>query len=62
MRPEELKIQSVGGSWKTTIARLNALFDGLSGAEFQQQIALAGARSPAEAPYPRTSENRISSR
>jgi hypothetical protein len=32
-------IQSAVGSWKTTIGRLNTLFDRLSEADFHQQIA-----------------------
>lgn len=39
MRIEELMIQSALGAWKTTIAKLNAMFDGLSEAEFYQEIA-----------------------
>ena len=39
MKAEELMLQSVLGSWKTTITRLNTLFDGLSDAEFYQEIA-----------------------
>jgi len=39
MRPEELVIRYAIGSWKSTITRLNALFDGLSAADFHQEIA-----------------------
>ena len=39
LRAEELMIQSVLRNWETTIMRLSTLFDGLSEAEFYQEIA-----------------------
>ena len=39
MEPEDLMIQSILGNWRLTITRLSRLFDGLSEAQFHEEIA-----------------------